>query len=121
MVKLLENISIDQLINLQNTLPSSNKIVLRFTAEWCGPCKTIKPVIDEYVCKFSDNITFVTIDVDETIDIYSQLKRNKSLNGIPAILVFNGGNRENWFVSDQCVLGGNLNDLKQIFDNLLTC
>ena len=41
MVKLLENISIDQLINLQNTLPENNKIVLRFTAEWCDHVKLL--------------------------------------------------------------------------------
>lgn len=119
MVKLLENISIAELINLQNTLSSSDKIVLRCTAEWCEPCKKLNPIISEYIDKFSNNITFVTIDVDETIDIYSQLKKHKSLNGIPAVLVFNGGNRDNWFVSDECVLGGNVDNLKQMFDKLL--
>ena len=39
-------------------------IVIDFFATWCGPCRTIAPVIDKMVTEYSD-VTFIKIDVDE--------------------------------------------------------
>ena len=115
MVLELKNISADELINIQNTSKSHEKIILRFTADWCGPCKKIEPIVNEFKDRFNDNTTLITIDIDETIDIYQYMKRYKCLNGIPAILVFNGGKRDNWYIADNCVLGSKTDEVKQLF------
>lgn len=40
------------------------KIVIDFTASWCGPCKLILPAINEFAEKYTD-VDFIKIDVDE--------------------------------------------------------
>ena len=54
----------------------------------------IEPIIQEFKEKLNDNIILITNDIEETIDIYQNMKNFKRLNGIPAILVFNGGKRD---------------------------
>jgi len=39
-------------------------MVVDFTASWCGPCKLMDPVIQEFATKYRD-VEFVKIDVDE--------------------------------------------------------
>ncbi|KAL8138191.1 hypothetical protein V2J09_004192 [Rumex salicifolius] len=47
---------------------SANRIVVDFTATWCGPCKMIEPTFNELASKFSD-VDFVKIDVDELMEV----------------------------------------------------
>tara|TARA_B100001989_G_C24402717_1_gene395015 strand:+ start:288 stop:605 length:318 start_codon:yes stop_codon:yes gene_type:complete len=51
--------------DLHQMLKSSNSLcILYFTAAWCGPCKSISPIIDEYAQQFH-NCLFIKIDVDQ--------------------------------------------------------
>lgn len=64
-----------------------NKIMelLVFTAEWCGPCKKMKPIIDNLANKFG--ITVEKLDVensDEAVEFYS-------IKSIPTIVVVKDG------------------------------
>lgn len=40
------------------------KVVIDFTATWCGPCRSMEPTFEEYADKFKD-VDFIKIDVDE--------------------------------------------------------
>ncbi len=42
--------------------------IIKFSAKWCGPCKTYKIIFDDVISKYSD-ITVKKIDVDELPDI----------------------------------------------------
>ncbi|BAT99317.1 thioredoxin H2-like [Vigna umbellata] len=47
----------------------TNKLlVIDFTATWCGPCKTMDPVIKEFAAKYTD-VEFIKIDVDELMEV----------------------------------------------------
>lgn len=59
--------------------------LLVFTAEWCGPCKKMKPIIDNLANKFG--ITVEKLDVensDEAVEFYS-------IKSIPTIVVVKDG------------------------------
>lgn len=40
------------------------KMVIHFTAAWCGPCRTMDPVIRDFAATYTD-VEFIKIDVDE--------------------------------------------------------
>lgn len=41
--------------------------LLHFTAEWCGPCKMMKPIIDE-VIKENQSLEYLSIDIDKDME-----------------------------------------------------
>jgi thioredoxin 1 len=59
-------------------------------AEWCGPCKSLAPILEELDRKYSDNqdIKFVKLNADEN----REFSISNSISGIPCVLVFLDGN-----------------------------
>ena len=49
----------------KEVLQSDKRVLVDFNAEWCGPCKMLKPVLSE-VAEESDNYKIVSVNVDET-------------------------------------------------------
>jgi thiol-disulfide isomerase/thioredoxin len=78
-------------------------VMMKLGATWCGPCKKIKPVVDGFFATSPDNVICAEIDVDESFDLYAQLKSKKMVNGIPVILCYKKGNIS--FVPDDSVTG----------------
>jgi thiol-disulfide isomerase/thioredoxin len=74
--------------HLNNT--TFDTTILKFTATWCGPCKTIAPTIEELnkYYKGKVNYEYIEIDVDECTDLYFFFKKNRMLNGIPTVMSF---------------------------------
>ncbi len=66
-------------------MSETNKSRVKFTkygAEWCGPCKMMKPVINELTAEFPE-VEFVDVDVDTNEEL--ALKNN--VRGIPAYFI----------------------------------
>ena len=105
--------------SLQSSLKSREMILLKFTADWCQPCKTIKPICDEYVSKFSSSIKYFEVDIDESLDLYVKLKNKKMLNGIPALLAYYSGEKDYWYESDDSHLGKDTKALVQFFERCI--
>jgi thioredoxin 1 len=72
--------NINEIINL----PIS---VLVFSAEWCKPCKILKPIVEELSDELKDKIPIIKLDVDENSDIAAQL----GVRNVPTILFFKNG------------------------------
>ena len=121
MPDIITDISLETFNGLVNTLPSDSLIIIRFTAEWCGPCQRINGICDEYFKKCSNKIFPVVIDVDESIDLYVRFKRQKMLNGIPALLAYHGNNKQDvWYVPNDCILDGDIEKVKAFFNRCST-
>ena len=109
---IITSLTPEELFTLQRSF-SNRIIVVKFGAEWCGPCKKIKPLWNEWISLIPNNIVIVDIDIDESIDLYVQLKAKKMVKGVPTILVFYGDvKREQWYIPDDSVSGGNEGDVK---------
>lgn len=94
---------------LQTMLASlKGVLVLKFGADWCGPCKTIAPVVAQY----KPNLQIFEIDVDESLDLFVAFKRRKMVVGLPTMLAFYGDvKREAWYIADDSVVGADLNQV----------
>ena len=68
------------------------KVVIKFGATWCGPCKRIEAHVDQWFASFNESIKSVIVDIDESFDLFAAFKSKRQVNGIPAILCFKKGN-----------------------------
>ncbi len=70
----------DEVIN------SKIKVLVDFNAEWCGPCKMMRPVLDKYA-EEHDNVKIVSINVDNN----NELARKYNVFSIPCLVVIKDG------------------------------
>ena len=92
-------------------------IVLKFGATWCGPCKKIAPLVEDFFSKMPANVLCGEIDVDESFDVFAYLKSKKvTSGGIPVILCYYRGNTT--FAPDDSVIGADTQEIKLLFDRI---
>jgi thiol-disulfide isomerase/thioredoxin len=88
---ILKNLaSIEQFEQLRD----GGKTIFMFSANWCGDCRFIEPVLPEIEAKFSE-FTFLHVDRDQFIDLCQQLE----IYGIPSFIAFENGKELGRFVS----------------------
>jgi thiol-disulfide isomerase/thioredoxin len=92
-------------------------IILKFQADWCGPCQKIKTIFNENINRSNFHQVYI-IDVDECFEIYAFLKTKKMVKNIPTMLAYYKGNHS--FISDDYVSGTDVNEINLFFDRCNT-
>jgi thioredoxin 1 len=88
-------------------------IIIKFGAEWCGPCKKIEPLVHNLMEEMPDTITCVTIDIDNNFELYALFKSKRLINGVPAIFGFRKENVSG--IPDDVVVGADENQIRILF------
>ena len=70
-----------------DVLKSDKPVLVDYWAEWCGPCKSIAPILDETAAALGDRLTIAKMNVDENREVPAKY----GIRGIPTLMIFKGG------------------------------
>ena len=71
-----------------NEIIASQKLVLvDFSADWCGPCKMLAPILKQVKDEVGDTIKIIKIDVDKNQTLASQYQ----VRGVPTLILYKDG------------------------------
>jgi thioredoxin 1 len=73
--------------NLKDIISSQGNVLIDFHAEWCGPCKTLAPILKTVKDDLGDNIRIVKIDVDK----HQSLASKMGVRGVPSMFFYKNG------------------------------
>ncbi|MCH5216233.1 MAG: thioredoxin [Muribaculaceae bacterium] len=75
--------------NAHSIIDSGEPVVIDFWAEWCGPCRTISPIIEQLATEYEGKVTIAKCDVTEATDLCNEF----GIISIPTILFFKDGKK----------------------------
>ena len=94
----------------QDIIADNTPVLVDFFAEWCGPCKMMKPVLEELKKKMGNKIIILKIDIDKNISLSSEYR----IQSVPTLVLWKQGEiiwRQSGALS--------LNELEQILSSYI--
>lgn len=81
---------------------SSGTVLVDFYADWCGPCKMLAPILEQFA-KETENVEVLKVNVDQVSDV----AKDYGIMSIPTLILFKNGEEK-----DKQVGVMNINQLK---------
>jgi len=75
--------------NFGNIIQSEKPVLIDFFATWCGPCKTLAPILKQVKDSLGERITILKIDVDKNQELASKYQ----VRGVPTMILYQNGNQ----------------------------
>lgn len=94
----------------QDIIAGDTPVLVDFFAEWCGPCKMMKPVLEELKKKMGNKIIILKINIDKNISLSSEYR----IQSVPTLVLWKQGEiiwRQSGALS--------LNELEQILSSYI--
>ena len=73
--------------NFANLINNDQLTLVDFSAEWCGPCKMLAPILKQVKDEMGDSLKVVKIDVDKN----QNLANMHQVRGVPTLIFFKNG------------------------------
>ncbi len=73
--------------NFQAILNSTPLVLVDFYTEWCGPCKMMKPILEELHQEMGSKVRILKVDVDRN----QQVAHTLGIRGVPTLILYKQG------------------------------
>jgi thioredoxin 1 len=93
--------------DVQQFLDENSKVIIMFSASWCGPCKTFKPHFQN-ISEKNDDVVFAYCDVEETNALATELE----IQSVPTVVSFFNG------IEEASVVGPSVDRVKELVEKL---
>jgi len=77
----------EQVNKFQQLIRGDKPVLVDFSAEWCGPCKMMPPILKEVKNNMGDQVTIIKVDIDKSPQTAAAFK----IQSVPTLVLFKQG------------------------------